>query len=754
MPRCLLAMYGWIRVCLSQAWTLNSLPIPPSNKRLAFSPLGAFLLALFISCGTANAQNIGACPECDLLQREVEAKQAVYEDNRQKLLTLDLLHQQKRITPQEQRERTQRKADKKRLDAEIKAKLDELEACLKRCQEKTALPPQCSGEGCEAFCFGPGCGAACSGQNCEAYCFGAGCDTACNGPGCNLNCVGDECTGSCFGDDCDSSCYGPDCGTFCSGGDCGSTCLGGECDTSCVGDECRSACDGPGCESSCSGARCTSSLGTPGAAQTGDDCPDCNKAADALARAQDQLADGQSAHAYLTYTSLPKASEELEELYKEYRNDPGLAGAIASQELTVQNLQRERDAQGDANARYQAEVDDRTEALAKCHEACKKKGGGGEGDSTIGGIPGTPIDGITPPSTAGGGAAATGDSGLAVDTFGPSAEPGSIQDFVNKARPVVPESDDDISGIAAAAQARLGSFQNCTEVPCPVIDCAAAAALLQALVSAEAYMDGMYGALLQADHDAHAHFNNLVAQSVMTGEMLAQAQDALALQEYLHKIGSLLLDIASITDFWQKAASGKMAKESAFWQVDSVLSMLKNQESVLNTLLGESQKGPVGSIPVLSSTEKSNITDAIKAIKKIREEIKAGKETAEALRSAGPNVLKILGRAAKWYSQKKIDEQKAHIDEQIRNLGAESVALSAFFKESQRIVARKFAAQDALAAIRAARAALEACMAKAKCGSVSLSRPSIPKFASWGPALTYFNTQMAAIEESLQRALE
>src|SRR3546814_15935658 len=84
---------------------------------------------------------------------------------------------------------------------------------------------------------------------------------------------------------------------------------------------------------------------------------------------------------------------------------------------------------------------------------------------------------------------------------------------------------------------------------CPVIDCAQAEEALQALAEMEAYLEAMGYSLGLAGDDAMRHFESIVETNVGTGESAAALQTNLGYQKFFHDMGSMLLDIASLTSF-------------------------------------------------------------------------------------------------------------------------------------------------------------------------------------------------------------
>ncbi len=373
----------------------------------------------------------------------------------------------------------------------------------------------------------------------------------------------------------------------------------------------------------------------------------------------------------------------------------------------------------------------------------------------------------------------TPGSGTGSGTNNAGSQPGNIQTITlpRGSSDAIPAGSSDLAAIRAAANAISANAGVCLDAECPIIDCATAGRLLQGLIEAEGNLDEMYKWLIQASDDAMAHFQSLSAQGIITSEMMAQAQTAQAVHKYLHDIGSLMLDLAALGEFYKKFKDGDFADGSVLERLDGTYEMLKDLESATSTL-GDAYDvevptvvsdvpgaaiGAAGGDGAAAATGlqnatpealgsavndmKSQINDAIDIIK----DAKDGKTPTAA-------VGKAIGRILKTYSSGIMQERERLINEYIANNTAlygdpnnpnEVSPVASSYAFLQKVNSRRFATEDALKAIRAAKDALMACMAKA-CDAVSLTRANVnSSFNGWGLALRHFNGVMQTLFSGL-----
>lgn len=340
----------------------------------------------------------------------------------------------------------------------------------------------------------------------------------------------------------------------------------------------------------------------------------------------------------------------------------------------------------------------------------------------------------------------------------------------------VPASNQDLQAVIDAAAAIEAQANGCLAQPCPVIDCAEAARLLQALVDAETWLAAMLEALTTANAQAMANFNNIATQATMTGEQLADVQWAQALSQFWYNLGSILLDIASLGDFMQKVKD--LGDEGFVKGLDGIYEAAKDAESLLDTLRDHVHAtegtGPVNDavnkanemlgtngITDLNSL-KSDLSDLLEIIEELRKEVPGDpvKTTIPGLGGKLPELSarastlirsggQLVGRIAKGIAADRLKELADRAQELTGNLPAENAAQGAAARTAGGLSERRFMAEEALARVRAARLALAACMAKANCPPTSLTRPRWSDFAGWAQALRYFNSLLPRVTASL-----
>lgn len=353
----------------------------------------------------------------------------------------------------------------------------------------------------------------------------------------------------------------------------------------------------------------------------------------------------------------------------------------------------------------------------------------------------------------------------------PLAFPAIAEDgiHIDYTKPDVPPDNRDLEKIQDFAK-RLQS-QKCV---CPEINCDEAHRVLQNLADLQGYLEGMLSALQDANADSMAHFKSLAEQGKLTNEQLGKTIFALGVQEFLHNMGSALLDLASITSFFNEIAEdpSKLASKSPaqiIENLDNFYEAIKDYESAVTTLssslTGQKIEGPVGELtPNVLGFEsgelndfKSTLSDAVATLKEVQEK---GGDVREAFKKPGgpaAAVGQIAGRYLKAYSASQIQERMEVIASLNRDLAASDIAQAQSFRALQKVQARRFMTEDTLEAVRTALRSFAACAEKAGCGSFSLVRPQLPNFdttvsgtqgtvkKNWGAALRYYNEALSSL---------
>jgi len=340
--------------------------------------------------------------------------------------------------------------------------------------------------------------------------------------------------------------------------------------------------------------------------------------------------------------------------------------------------------------------------------------------------------------------------------------------------------------IQAQASAIKAQGDACAKMKCPVCDCAAAARLLQALIDAETILDALHNALIDQESATRAAYNNAYSNSHLTGTKLAQLQDSLAWEEFFHNLGSYLLKIESFLNFAEKIDGGEgLYKMNALDVLNGFTDLGRNM-SDLSTLVdngvagygaayrgggfgGLTRSGPYGTDRASTSDAqmtlnpwdmKSEYLDLMKVVNGAQ----SAYDTAIEEGGNGPaavikalkdtrNLRTLIARSLKMYSEWKLQSEKQLAKELSADQGTEAAAITNAYQAWQQARDQQLTAADALAAIRQAISAIQACMAKANCGSMTLSRPSLPTFSHYGDALRALQAMLPAVLAALKQSL-
>ena len=344
-------------------------------------------------------------------------------------------------------------------------------------------------------------------------------------------------------------------------------------------------------------------------------------------------------------------------------------------------------------------------------------------------------------------------------------------------------NNSDLQAIQELLDALDKTAKDCQDGKCQPWSCERTAAIMQAMYDLETllYEQNQWIELANAAHVEH--FKNLMNQGRITGENLVAAQEALAIQSFLHNMGSMLLDIASVSYSIEQGLSKISKGELNTSDVGSLLETLddayelgKDAESYIDTALKE--KGFSGGTPIadavpeigiLSKDDLNTLKSDLSDLKTIAQEIYKLKGAAEKLKQLSKSrdlmnaVGQAVGRHLKAWSENEMQARKAKIAEHYRNLGAEEVVASSFFTNMQSLQARRFMAQDAHAHILKTRQAMEDCITT-YCGLPLPKKLTLPSFVkngpngetidSWGDALRYIDQKLPEQRQRLANLLE
>jgi hypothetical protein len=334
----------------------------------------------------------------------------------------------------------------------------------------------------------------------------------------------------------------------------------------------------------------------------------------------------------------------------------------------------------------------------------------------------------------------------------------------------IPGDNKDLQQVIDLAQAYLAAA-NCEGMQCPVCDCDQAREALQALSDMEAFLQAMEPYMAAANADHFAQFKTAAENGIINGQQRDRTIRAIGLHQAYHNFGSMLLDVASIGSWIKETLQGDgletMSPVELLDKLDSWYEASKDLESLLNTagesVTGEEQASPVADLIDREGIDKDFYNDAASTIADaksiITAALKSGKDWRAALKKEGAAAAlgQIAGRYLKAYSVSVLKERQQALDELLRDAEAGDLLQGRAYLDLARVQQRRAMLEDALAAVRAAKAAYVNCAYRA-CGPFTLSRPRIPNFVedvpggrpklSWGKALPWFNK---AIAETAQR---
>jgi hypothetical protein len=353
---------------------------------------------------------------------------------------------------------------------------------------------------------------------------------------------------------------------------------------------------------------------------------------------------------------------------------------------------------------------------------------------------------------------------------GIGARPTAPEKTYRPGQDALPADDGDLRAVTDAAQRYLAAAELCETMLCPVCDCEEAKASAQALADMEAYLEAMLPYLRAANEDHMARFTTTAANNITNGEQVARTTWAIGVHGTLQSFGSSLLDVASIAGWLRDILTSEKSLDELspvelLDQLNSAYEALKDLES-LTVTLAEAQTGRPQNTPVADlvdftgGVDKDTINDATSYISDLKDivtnALEHGRDWRAALKQgAAAAGGQIIGRLLKSYSGKVLEEREKALENLLNNAAVGDLQQAREFLELQRVQNRRWAAEDALAAVRAARRRYMACVHEA-CGTFSLTRANIPVFQadvpggkpklSWGKALPWFNRM---IDETL-----
>jgi len=348
-------------------------------------------------------------------------------------------------------------------------------------------------------------------------------------------------------------------------------------------------------------------------------------------------------------------------------------------------------------------------------------------------------------------------------------------------RGVIPPDDADIERLMRLAERWKAHGRACAGMECPEFECTSARRYLQALFDAEAALEDMVRRLRAARDDARRHFHALHEQLAHSQARQDLLEKSLAAQQLLYDAGSALLEIADIHSALSKLADyDQFMDASWFDRADALYNIVRNTESslttVINRLSDNEHKG------MFATLEKGigrtirfdpNIVDGIGGakdtlvnLKDILEEVKKWKEGAAA-RAIQPeemftlwqttgraaqirgSLMQIAARPLKAWAGMEIEKVKDELRELARIIAAEDSVIGPAAEYMWRINGRRYAAEDALEALREARQAATDCVMRG-CKGTQTSQPArLAPSSGWGEALRDHNRRLPGLIAAL-----
>jgi len=366
---------------------------------------------------------------------------------------------------------------------------------------------------------------------------------------------------------------------------------------------------------------------------------------------------------------------------------------------------------------------------------------------------------------------------------------------------LLPPDDSDLKQIIDNAAAIEGYSADCGgDLECPEMDCVTARALRGTLLNLRNNLIAMkYWSELA--NDAHMnHFRALAEQGILTSEQLAKVQMILAYQEYVMGIANGLLDIADIVGFVKGAIKDPSQLNPAnfeklvnlLWKVDK---LIKNTESlatnVAGGVTGEQFDAPYASFTPDAFGVEGKDWNRVKSVAgELMGALTATKENAEYLGDCGlstrakywkafngvkdkdyksiilkdkeggrANVLSLMGSLVSAWGASNMQERAEHAQQMQLDLMVSDLAQGKAFQQLMRVRTRRYMTGDALAAVKQAMSAFDAC-ASQHCPLESIVAERIPDFLevspdekitieSWGRALRYFNSVIPGYTERM-----
>ena len=348
-------------------------------------------------------------------------------------------------------------------------------------------------------------------------------------------------------------------------------------------------------------------------------------------------------------------------------------------------------------------------------------------------------------------------------------------------RGIIPPDDADIERLMRLAERWKAHGRACANMECPELECAGARRHLQALFDAEAALEDMVRQLHAARDDARRHFHALHEQLARSQARQDLLEKSLAAQQLLYDAGSALLEVADIHSALNKLTDfDHFADAGWFDRADALYNLVKNTESSLTTVINRLSDSE--HTAAFATIEKGigktirfdpkivdgigGFKDTLVNLKEILEEVKKWKEGAAA-RAIQPeemftlwqttgraaqirgSLMQIAARPLKAWAGMEIEKVKDELRELARVIAAESSVIGPAAEYMWRINGRRYAAEDALEALREARQAAENCVMRGCKGAQPPQPARLAPSSGWGEGLRDHNKRLPGFVAAL-----
>jgi len=277
---------------------------------------------------------------------------------------------------------------------------------------------------------------------------------------------------------------------------------------------------------------------------------------------------------------------------------------------------------------------------------------------------------------------------------------------------VIPADDRDLDKIFTELQKTTSKIEGWEAMDCAKLDCAEMQFFNNRLRDALLYLRYSHYWLKRAAESQLQHLLSVGNQTNLATERAERVQRILYWQTYVHRIGSALLDIASLGAAFEEIARDPKKFEPKTYaemadMIDKFYETMKDAENLKNTLdAGKTGKDFPKPIAELMPSFAGISSDQWNDVKSTLSNLKSVMAAADRYKNDWKKVLKegrglasvgqIIGRVVTSISKSEIEERQKLVDELLFNIVKQDQVQSASYKDLQRLQARRNKAEDAL----------------------------------------------------------